>query len=791
MRPTNILIASIFFIVALGFSIYANSLNGDLLWDDKALIKDNTYISSWSNLSKIFSHDIGAGAGKHSKSYRPIQVLSYVLDFSIWKDNIRGYHLTNTILHILVALLIYLLVTLLFENRLTAFFTSILFIAHPIHTEAVAYISGRADLFVSLFLLTSLIFYIKNITANSKMLSLLMLLSYAMALLSRENGLGFLIIIPLYHYIFKKRYRLFDSIGIIVTTLLYFFVRFSIFNSAFSHPTSKTLFYQRVPGVFVAITNYARLLLFPFGLHMEHGNSTFSIFDPKAILGVVIFVSLISYAIVRVRKNTLVSFSILWFSVTLFPSSNLFPLNAYMAEHWLYLPSIGFFLVIADVGYRLLNIGDRCAVFGLRCTPSAFTKTANRKPQTEEQTPDTEHRKPNLYVFAAMVLLIAFYSVRTIQQNTYWRESLGFYERTLKYSPDSARVYYNLANTYKEKRELKKAHDFYKKSIDLEPNFSESYNNLGNVYNMVGSYNQAIDVYKKAIEVRPDFVDAYNNLGIVYNIIGKNDKAISSYRKAIEIDPEYAYAYNGLGIAYAVTNDNERAIVAYKKAIELDPGYSNAYNNIGTISYSMGKKREAVGYFKKAIELDPQSPDAYSSLADAYEDMGKREDALSLYNKVIKLHPEYARAYYGLGNLYSNMGRYKDAIRLYEKVLEIKPDNAYALSNMGMAYYDMNDYQRAIELFEKAINVNPQHAYAYNNLGMVYHALKRYSEATPLFKKATELSPEYAEAYSNLAAVYLITDQYELAIESHDKAIKLGFNVDPQLSSALLAHRRK
>ena len=149
-------------ITVLGFAVYGNAINGAFLWDDQLLIKDNQYIRDYSYLGQIFSSDTEAGAGEQSGFWRPIQIFTYTIEYSLWQLNASGYHLTNIILHILVALSVFWLVNILFDNQRLALFTGLLFVAHPIHTGAVAYISGRADSLAALFMLLCFVFYSKT-----------------------------------------------------------------------------------------------------------------------------------------------------------------------------------------------------------------------------------------------------------------------------------------------------------------------------------------------------------------------------------------------------------------------------------------------------------------------------------------------------------------------------------------------------------------------------------------------------------------------------------------------------
>ena len=149
---------SIGLVVLMGLAVYSNSLRGEFLLDDTPLVEDNVLIRDVSGALNIFTKNIGEYSGKKFNFYRPLQVLTYMIDYHFFGFGVLGYHLTNTILHIGVALLLFWLIALLFGDVILSLFTSILFVVHPVHTEAVSYISGRADSLVSVFILSHLNF---------------------------------------------------------------------------------------------------------------------------------------------------------------------------------------------------------------------------------------------------------------------------------------------------------------------------------------------------------------------------------------------------------------------------------------------------------------------------------------------------------------------------------------------------------------------------------------------------------------------------------------------------------
>ncbi len=545
---------AVFLIIALGFIIYANSLNGEFIWDDQYLVRDNIYIRDWSYVPEIFTRDIGAGADKPFNYYRPFHIFTYLIDFSVWELNAFGYHLSNIIFHILTALSVYWFTTVLFKNKTLSLLTGLFFLTHPIQTEAVSSISVRGDALSALFMLVCFILYIKLLDRDSVINYILMLLVYILALLSKENSLILPALIVLYHLIFAKKVEIIKLSSIAAVAGGYAILRFAVLRPVGSHALSLTALFQRIPGFFAAITNYIRLLISPFGLHAEYGNMLFNFTDLKAIAGIIIVAASLLYAFKIRKNNTLASFSICWFFIALLPVSNLYPLAFYMAEHWLYFPSIGFFLLLAAGFDNLLK--DKSFAF--------VTKA---------------------FIIGALLS----YSYLTIVQNNYWQEPLSFYQRTLKYIPDSPRIN----------------------------------NNLGNLYNDMGRHEEAIVLFKRAIKNNPIYVKAYNNLGKAYYNIGDKEKAMKSFIKALKIDPGYSKAYYNLGIIDEELGMKDDAIKLLKKAIELDPGYAPAYNKLGLIYRESGKYRQAAALFKKSIEINPYYAEAYNNLEITYAGMGK------------------------------------------------------------------------------------------------------------------------------------------------------------------------
>ncbi|MBN2119677.1 MAG: hypothetical protein JW734_01300, partial [Candidatus Omnitrophica bacterium] len=341
-------LTAVFLISALGFIVYFNSLGGQFIRDDNALVKNNIYIKNPANLAKCFTRNIALGSPEKWNSYRPLQMFTYMLDYQIWKLKPAGYHLTNILLHILTGIMLYFFIYAVFGDSILSLYTSLLFIAHPVHTQAVSYISGRADSLAAVFLLFCFILYIRFLGLSTKGTFLFMVISYLGALFSRENSLILPGLLILYHFSLKKKFRASSFSALSCIALIYIVLRLTLLKSLLSNISYPTTFIQRLPGFFAAMAEYFRLIILPFNLHASYGLKLFSFSDPKVIAGIFVTLILVFYALKKRKQDSLILFSIGWFFMALLPQSNLYPINAYMAEHWLYLPSVGFFLIVAN-----------------------------------------------------------------------------------------------------------------------------------------------------------------------------------------------------------------------------------------------------------------------------------------------------------------------------------------------------------------------------------------------------------------------------------------------------------
>jgi tetratricopeptide (TPR) repeat protein len=538
--------------------VYASSLQNQFIYDDRYLVVDNLFIRNVSDLPMLFKTGVyhfdytTEGEGSF---YRPVVSISYMIDYFLWGLEPFGYHLTNIILHAITALFVYLLIHSIFKNIMLSITTSVLFLVHPIHTEAVAYISGRADMLAATFILIYLISFIFDINKRENAFPLskeyvFANISLFLALLSKEISL---IALPLLLFIFymdswakpkRNNARLLYPyiIGFVILSFLYYTFR-NIALAGGHHATSDLTLKERLLTSITAIPSYFRLLIFPSGLHMERSIEIIkTVFHTRVIYSFFLISTAVWLFLKYGRRSKYLTFSALWFIISIFPFLNIaIPLNAEIAEHWLYIPSIGIFFLVAYTFFIVLK---------------RYTK-----------------RWIKIALFSLLCTIVIACGITTAKQNAYWRDDITFCERTLRYNPDAARCLNNLSEVYLKEGRYRKAIDLSRRAIQIRPKKFYLYNNLALMHLKLGEYEEAEKLLLKAISLNPKNSGAYLNIGVLYDKLGRTDQAKEVFQKAIENNKNFYEAYYNLGRLLHREGLIEEALKCFKRAEEIKPGY--------------------------------------------------------------------------------------------------------------------------------------------------------------------------------------------------------------------------
>ena len=630
-------------ISALCFIAYSNSLRNPFIWDDVGLIVRNPFIQDWRNGIKAFSSDLYAGTITNSNFYRPIQTLSFIQDYYFWQLNPIGYHITNILLQILVSFLVFLFAYNITARLSISFLSASFFCINPLNTEAVTYISGRAEMLMGVFLLSSLILFIGAQDKNYKLKIIYLTLScisFALGLLSKELSLVFPLIILAYLFYyrrdkFKKPYEIIKSaLPFIIITLIYLVLRFTIFNFTALRPPALTRYplILRITVLPKIIFTYFKLLLLPVDLHMSKSlvrpTSFFGIFLAWFMLGIG---SVICWQILlRKRENKIICFLLFWFLIFFLPQSGIIPINAFVAEHFIYFSSISFFILVSYLLHRYL--------------------------------------RKEIFILAAVGFL-AFYGLLTFSRNADWQDPFVFYEKIIRLSPDSFQAHNNLGLEYEYQNMLKQAEFEYKRALEISPDLIEARSNLANIYFKTGRLDDAKREYELVKKSSPllKLGEIENNIGCIYEVKGDWDRALKSYFSALKLDPKLNFTHFNIAKIYQAqgklelsvqqildslsevkdrkerVNDYLAMLKKYLKSVKIASAVT-FYNDLGVEFAKQGFFQAAAVSFKMSLGLEPRYSDAYFNLGLAYWNLGSKREAVSAIKSALKINPNHLKA---------------------------------------------------------------------------------------------------------------------------------------------------
>lgn len=554
-------------LIIIGGFIYSFNLHNQLFWDDDDWIIRNNFVHtiSWDNIKFWLTHDTLAGVGLESNYYRPFLFFTFALNYVISGIKPLGYHLFSNLIHIANGLLVFLLIRQVFKKKLLAFLTSLIFLIHPLQTEAITYISGRGDALVAMFMFLGLLFFYKSETTKHTIRYRLFTISLlVLGLLSRETAIIFPFLALVFYISFISKEGIVVSIkrGIIkiwpyfAVALVYGILRLTVLNfqntlNFYTAPNiySENLLYRFFTFMHVLV-DYFKLLFIPTNLHMERSMMVHtSLFQWPVWLGVLIVLGVLA-VLYRLYANRHPDFKIWLFSWGLFfiaigPVSGIAPINSLIYEHWLYLPMAGFWLIIAFYLVKLFDL--------LRSRKNTIGYWI---------------------VVAGLLVYFSFLGYQSIQRNILWGNQLAFYLDILKYEPVSSRINNNVGNIYYNKKDLENAEKYYRIAASQEDIFAEPHFNLGTILQSRGDIYGAIKLYEKAIEINPNFYYSYQNLSVIYAQQDNLTKAIENIEKLKLLLPNNPRVYYNSALVYVALNNKTQALKDLQtglKYIKIDP----------------------------------------------------------------------------------------------------------------------------------------------------------------------------------------------------------------------------
>jgi tetratricopeptide (TPR) repeat protein len=625
-------------IASFAIILYAQSVRFSYACDDETVIVKNKITKQgFAGIPKILKTDYWYGYKDELRvpEYRPSSLIIYAIIWQLSPDSPDVYHFINVLAYALTCLVLFLVLCRMFKkhNLIFPFVCSLLYVAHPIHTEVVNYIKSLDEILCFLFGLIAILFILKYIVSKSNISLIISGLSFFLSLLSKETGITFLIIIPLIIYFFTESRikKTFSIAGLyIVFTGIYFIIRMIVLKDMnhtinnVNYVLNNSLnaapdFVTKEATAFYILLRYVILLVIPHPLSSDYSFAQIkiqSLSDVGAIAGILIYFAFFIYALINFRKKNIIAFGILFYLITLAPVSNVFlTIGATMAERFMYIPSLGFCIVFT---YILIKL----------------TKTDSIKNRFKNLS---EFIVVNKFLFTLVFGITILYSIKTFSRSGDWKDNLTLFGQDVKTSDNSSRLHSFYGNTLltdeypKEKNKAKQMVILdssiveLNKAIAIYPKSADYYKILGTDYEYKNDYPNAIKNYRLSCLHSASFpIDIMKKLGSLYVLTKQYDNAIDILDTVLKRQPDEA-SYVNKGSALFNKGKYQDAIAAFDKAIELNPKLITAYQNAGAANINLKQYPEALKYLNKAEELNPQDINTISNLLLVYKQTSDKD----------------------------------------------------------------------------------------------------------------------------------------------------------------------
>jgi tetratricopeptide (TPR) repeat protein len=588
-------------LLAVALLLYGNTLCNDYALDDGLMFTNNKLVTSGiSGIGGILSHDsfyggIGSAYSMNGGRWRPLSLISFAIEDQFFGMKPWIGHLINVLLYALTAILLmnFFKKFVFKKNIWIPFFIALLFVIHPIHTEVVANIKSRDEIFSLLFLILTLYYCLKWKMENGLPSLFKALLCYVLALLSKENGLTFVLIIPVTLYFFsqseiknQKSEILSSTLPFIAIAVFYIFIRIGLIGFS-TAPVSELLdnpFLLATTGekfatIFYALFYYLRLLIFPHPLLFDYSFNQIPyrhFTDASVIVSLLIHIGLAVYVLKNWKRKDKLVWCILFYLASIFIVSNIaVSVGATLAERFLYQPSIGFCVAVVIL------------------IKGALDKIAGENLQL----------KTKLAV-ALSVLVFIPAAAKTISRNIDWKNDFTLFTHDQKLSPNNARAatYAGIRYTTEgdsvtdpnKKREYwGKALELFYHAYDIYPNSASNYFNWGVVYSRMDSLERAEWAWSEGRKIKPNSTllqqydkfmsEKFYRMGLEKGL-NKDSKdlkqSIILLNKAVKYDPSNAEYWYNLGGAYFTNAQADSALFCFENTLSIDPNHANALRGL-------------------------------------------------------------------------------------------------------------------------------------------------------------------------------------------------------------------
>ena len=733
-------------IVLAGLAAYHHSFSGPFVFDDRASIPDNPTIRSLWPLGPVFSPPPRAGLGG-----RPIFNLSLALNYAIGGTKVRGYHAVNLLIHLLAGLTLFGIVRRTLDSKrgtgfqpvlgndhglpahatFLAFAIALLWTLHPLQTEAVTWVSGRAESLMGLFYLLTLYGFIRYADESERekrkaeienaepcrrskfphsafRFPLFSISACFLGMATKEVMVTAPVMVLLYDRTFVsggfreawRRHR-WLYLGLASSWLLLLRVVANARAQGVGVGVGGTWWAYALTECRV-IVQYLGLAFWPHPLVFDYGSGvpspTWALLPYVAI--VLGLAAVTAWALfcpaapdsggqppfgkfrtskfvpseatgISMRNLRALGFAGAWIVLILAPTSSVVAVAGQpMAEHRMYLPLVAVIAVVVLGGDALL---------------------LGRGPQRRRGVPprsddDTRRNAASTFMpFFAVAAVAIVLGCLTAQRNQAYRSDVALWSDTVARRPANARAQ----------------------------------NGLGLALFNAGQTAAAIARYREAVRLEPDYPEAHQNLGAALKASGRIPEAVSECEAALRLRPESPSCHYNLGVALQADGRSAEAAGQFAQTLQLQPDYPDAQYNLGAALAAEGDLPGAIGHFEAAVRLDPDDPDMHYDLANALAQVGRGAEAIAQFEEVLRLNPADAPARNNLGIALAGAGRFPEAVAQLRMALQLAPGRADYHFNLAALLLREDRVAEARDEFGRALELRPDYEAAREQLAQL------------------------------------------------------------------------
>ncbi|PIK44540.1 hypothetical protein BSL78_18604 [Apostichopus japonicus] len=669
-------------------------------------------------------------------------------------------------LHWILSLLI-LLVFQMFLSEWLSFILAVLFMVHPVHTEAVTGVVGRAEVLSAIFVLLALKCYEKG-SGYRKITEWkyihLTILMVVIATLCKEQGIAAVPICCAYEVLWLQRvtlweglhlakmifskprqlpswfitslirmlFLLFTTVGLMALRILVMGAELPHFTAFDNPPASAPTPVRQLTQWYLLPLN-AWILLYPFPLLCDYSMGTIplikSFADPRnlATMNFITVLSLLTgFALTgNTRTSRQACMALAFMAFPFLPASNLlFPVGFVIAERILYVPSLGFSMLVV-IGLRRLLIHDR------------FKKL----------------------IYGALIITVALHAAKTARRNIDWKSEKSLFMAGLQITTMNAKIWNNVGHSYEREQRPEIALHFFKQaSVDahasegsredeaIDPKFLSIYVSMAAILRKNESrYPDALELYKKAIRMWNEYEDAYLNLGDLLVQMNQTDQAEQVFRKLLEFSPRSANGLYNMGVVEVRRKNNEGALSWFRQCLHFHPKHAMALYSLALIEDGKdgAYNPESLDRLLQVAEVEKHNYKIMTRIGLTYKKLGDLVNAEKYLNQAVQLNDTFGTALFNLGHIYRQQKEYERALQTLESFIKINRNHLNAWLLLGDIYVThKGDYDAAWNAFEEAGRVEPGNVQVAHNFCVIMVKRQQYMKAKECLEELANQTDE-------------------------------------------------